>query len=236
MIWTAVGAIATTIAVIVALFANYWANRNNKKNRDLQISLLRQQRAQKKLDELVQNVMQLSKSMRPLDILYYSSKLIEDKFTIEDCRFLEQLAVDDECGTANIYIPIAILENYDSAKPVLDGLHELRQNYGLWSRSVSTLFKHKSLYRGFMVPSESERVVGQIVKDMLCKCIEYDAEGQVMADAISGSGNMFEKAIVVMNMFERVMAKCIQQQKNMLEKELLNFVRIEQKRIDRIAE
>lgn len=236
MNWTAIGAIATALAVIAALFANYKTNKNNEKNRKLQIALLRQQRAQKKLDELVQNVMQLSKSMRPFDILYYSSKLIEDKFTVEDSRFLEQLAIDDECGTANISIQIEILENYNSAKPVLDRLHELRQNYGLWSRSVSTLFKYRSLYRGFMVPSETERIVGQIVKDMLCKCMEYDAEGCAMADAISGSGNMFEKAIVVMNMFEMVMAKCIQQQKDLLEKEMLNFVRIEQKRIDGIAE
>ncbi len=235
MDWTAIGAIATAVAVIIALLANYKTNKNNEKNRKLQIALLRQQRDQKKLDEMAQNVMQLSKSMRPLDILHYSSKLIDDKFTVEDCRFLEQLAVDDECRTANIFIQIAILENYDSAKPVLDRLQELRQNYGLWSRSVSTLFKHKSFYKGFMPPAESERIVGQIVKEMLCKCMEYDAEGRAMADAISGSGNMFEKAILVMNMFEVVMAKCIQQQKDLLEKELLNFVKIEQKRIDDIV-
>lgn len=37
MIWTAVGAIATAVVVIVALYVNYRANRNNEKNRKLQI-------------------------------------------------------------------------------------------------------------------------------------------------------------------------------------------------------
>lgn len=148
MIWTAVGAIATTVAVIVALVANYRTNRNNEKNRGLQIALLRQKREQQKLDELVQNVILLSKMLQPLDILHYSSKFVEEKFTQEDCSYLESLAVNDESMMTKMYILETIWKG-DSVRSVLTRLHELRKNYGLWSRSVTVMFQYKMEYKGF---------------------------------------------------------------------------------------
>ncbi len=236
MIWKAVGAIATTIAVIVALIANYRTNRNNEKNRELQVALLRQKREQQKLDELVQNVILLNKMLRPLDILHYSSKFVEEEFTQEDCSYLETLAVDDESMMTKMYILKTIWKG-DSVHSVLTRLHELRKNYGLWSRSITVLFQYKMAYKGFGSWCFGEKeVMIQIVREMLDKCVACNPEHSSFAESMLKDGsNPYEKARLILKVLGPEMAKCVQRQKNMLEKELQEFVRIEQKRIDDIV-
>lgn len=235
MIWTAVGAIATAVAVIVALFANYRTNKNNEENRKLQVALLRQQRAQKKLDEMVQNVISLNKMMRPLDVLHYSSRFVEEKFTQEDRSYLESLAVDDESMMTKISVREAVWTD-DSVRAVLTCLHELRKNYGLWSRSVMMLFQYKRDYKGFGAWYFGEDVP-KVVKEMLDKCVACDPEYNNFAKSVlEAECDFYEKAKSVLKVFGPEMAKRIQHQKNKLEKELREFVRVEQKRIDDMVE
>lgn len=236
MIWTAVGAIATAIAVIVALIANYRTNKNSEKNRELQIALLQQQREQQKLDELVQNLILLNKMMRPLDILHYSSRFVEEKFTQEDCSYLEALAVDDESMMTKIYVLEAVWTG-DSVRSVLTCLHELRENYGLWSRSVTVLFQHKMEYKGFGPWYFGEKtVMAQVIREMLDKCIACNPAHSDFVERMERDGNnSYEKARLVLEVLGPEMAKRIQYQKNILEKELRKFVCLEQKRIDAIV-
>ena len=233
MIWTAVGTIATAVAVIVALIANYWTNKNSEKNRELQIALLQQQREQQKLDELVQNVILLNKMMRPLDILHYSSKFVEEKFTQEDRSYLETLAVDDESMMTKIYVLEAVWKGA-SVRSVLTCLHELRENYGLWSRSVTVLFQHKMEYKGLGPWYFGEKtVMAQVIREMLDKCVACNPAHSDFVERIERDGNnSYEKARLVLEVLGPELAKCVKKQKNKLEKVLQEFVRIEQKRID----
>lgn len=235
MIWTAVGAIATAVAVIVALIANYRTNKNNEENRKLQIALLRQQRAQKKLDEMVQNVIQLNKMMSPRDIQRYSSRFVEEKFTQEDCSYLEALAVDDESMMTKIRVLDAVWKGA-SLSSVLTCLRELREDYGLWSRSVTTTFQYKKDYKGFGARYFGEDVVPRIVREMLDKYVARDpANSDFAKRVLADESNFYEKAKSVLKEFGPAMAKCIQCQKNKLEKALQEVVCMEQKRIDDIV-
>lgn len=236
--WTAIGAGATALAVITALFANYRTNRNNEKNRKLQIALLRQQRAQKKLDEMVQNVMQLSKSMDSLEILHYSLKFTNNTFTVEDKFFLEHLAAEGSDSATKLTIQMVMLNNQNSAQPMLDCFWEIWSDYGLWSSSISTLYNGMNVPKRTNHEPEVLRIIeDKIVKDMMDKTVKINVRYKSIFDKLlKNEKDSMARARVVLSVFGPEIAGLIQRKKDVLNKKVIDFIRVEQKRIDAIVE
>lgn len=229
MNWPAVGAIATAVAVMVALYVNYRTNR-------LQILLLRQQRAQEKLDEMVQNVMQLRKNMNTFDIMYYSSKFKDDTFTVEDRRVLEHLTEEYSAKAADLTLQMEMLKNHESAKPMLDYFWEIWEDYGLWSISISTLFQYMSASQEVRQESNVVALTEKIVHDMKTKLVEIDRNYRaVLAEFLKDKDVPIVQAQAIMEMFGVEMTKLIQRKCAVLSNKVIEFVRIEQERIDAMA-
>ena len=237
MNWTAVGAIATAVAVIVALIANYLTNRNNAENRKLQVDLLRQQRAQKKLDEMVQNVMQLSKSMNALDIVYYSMKFKDDTFTVEDRRALEHLTVEGSCNAVNLIWQMEMLKNHDSAQPMLDCFWDVWGDYGCWSSYISALFRCMCVPKETQLEREEARSLTEmLIEDMVNKTLTMDANYKsVLDDLLKNKKELIARAQAVMGEFGMAIAGRIQQKSDVLYDKMKEFIRIEQERIEAIV-
>ena len=236
MIWTAVGAIATAIAVIVALIANYRTNKNNEKNRKLQIALLRQQRAQKKLDEMVQNVMRLSKSMNSLDMLNYTSKFTNNTFLVEDMHNLEHLAADGADWAANLTLQMEMLKNRDNALPMLECFKSVWEDFGLWSRCISTLFQCK--YQATASDQEElKSLYSEILGEMKNRLMKVNVGYSALVDGFQKiKEEPFAIAQEVVEMFGAEMAREIQLKKKALQEKVVEFIRVEQKRIDDMVE
>ena len=71
--WTAISAITSFLMTVAAFATIYSSVRQNKKSRELQIKLLRQQQAQQKLDDMIANIMTICHNMNPFHIFEYSS-------------------------------------------------------------------------------------------------------------------------------------------------------------------
>ena len=75
--WTAIGSVATTIALIIAFKSINASNKQNRENPKLQILLIRKEQEQKRLDEMVNNILEIIHSIKPIDVLDFSSKWID---------------------------------------------------------------------------------------------------------------------------------------------------------------
>ena len=117
--WTAISAITSFLMTVAAFATIYSSVRQNKKSRELQIKLLRQQQAQQKLDDMIANIMTICQNMNPFHVFEYSSKLVNNKFTEEDRQILETLTIDNYYNKTNLTIQTNRLGNYESAKPGL---------------------------------------------------------------------------------------------------------------------
>ena len=237
MNWTAIGAIATALAVIAALLGNYRTNRNNEKNRKLQIALLRQQRDQRKLDEMVQNVMQLSRSLNSFEMMHYSSKFKDGVFSEGDRRVLEQMTVENAARATNLSLQMEMLKNYESAKPMLDYFWEIWKDYGLWSISISTLFQCMSTSQETQQEEDITVLTEKIVSNMRAKLLEIDAHYSVVLEGLlKNKDNPMSQAQAIMELFGIEMARIIQRKCEILSNKVIEFIRVEQKRIDDMVE
>ena len=224
MNWTAVGAIATAVAVIVALYVNCRTNR-------LQILLLRQQRAQKKLDEMVQNVMRLSQIMNPIEMSNFSSKFAEGNFTEGDMRTLEHIATEGSGLATNSTVQMVMLKNQDSARPMLDHFWNMWNDYNLWSRSISLLFQCEKTYPDVGQWDDSA-VFEEIINDMVQWIVQTDSNSQRAIGDLLKEGNLRHKARTLLRLLGVGMAKDLLQRKKTLYEKVIEFVCVEQQRID----
>ncbi|MCM1531724.1 MAG: hypothetical protein NC048_04195 [Bacteroides sp.] len=126
---------------------------------------------------------------------------------------------------------MAVLNNHDSAKMVLDSLLDLRRDYGLWSRSVSCL----SQYGYFKSSVEIENMILSITNEMISKCKGMGCDDSDIAAILSGRKKPIDCALSIMILFETKMAKNIQCKKDVVEKNLISFFSQEQNRIDAIV-
>lgn len=234
--WTALGAATSLLMAIAAFITIRSSVKQNDKSRRLQIQLIRQQQAQQKLDDMVGNILQINYNMNPFHILHYSSKLTSRRFTEEDRQALEKLAVDDYLNNTNLLLQYTRLGNYQSAKPLLDCLNHIRNDYGLWSRTVS--FLSKLFDESVTIEPPIEQRIIQITEDMSKRCLEIAPQYETAISEIRGMyiANI-TKALNVLTIFQTEMARHIQkQQKLNLDQELVRFVKSEQQRIDKMVE
>ena len=231
--WTAISAITSFLMTVAAFATIYSSVRQNKKSRELQIKLLRQQQAQQKLDDMVANIMNICHNMNPFHIFEFSSKLVNNNFTKEDRQILERLTIDNYYNKTNLTIQTNRLGNYESAKPLLNRLQQIDQDYGLWSSTVSTLFQmihSKELSNPFV-----EMAINQMISNMADRCLQIAPQYQQTISEITNQGStVVEKAKKVLNIFQTEITRHIQQQQMALNKELTEFVKHEQERIDKL--
>ena len=105
--WNAISAIATTLALIVAYWSIHVSNKQAKKSNEFQLKLLKKENEQKGLDEFIHKVIEIYDAVNPLDILNYSSKFMNDKFTDQDRIAIEENANNDQinCVRLNVSFP-----------------------------------------------------------------------------------------------------------------------------------
>ena len=127
--WTAIGSITTFLAFIFTWISLHTTNKQYKKSRELQISMLKQEYAQKRLDDFLDKILEMVFDINPLNIINYSEKLRNGVFTDEDKKTLEDLARKDELNYTQLGILYATLDKFSTAKPI-DSLHKVREYYG----------------------------------------------------------------------------------------------------------
>ena len=93
--WTAIGSIATVIAMIIAYRTIYISVKQNKDNQKFQTLLVQREIEQKRLDELVDNIMIINDSIQPIVVADYSVKLTKGIFTEDDRHFIDEMAAND---------------------------------------------------------------------------------------------------------------------------------------------
>ena len=233
--WTAISAITSFLMTVAAFATIYSSVRQNKKSRELQIKLLRQQQAQQKLDDMIANIMTICQNMNPFHIFEYSSKLVNNKFTEEDRQILETLTIDNYYNKTNLTIQTNRLGNYESAKPLLNRLQQIDQDYGLWSSTVSAL--SQMIHSPELSNPFIGMAINQMISDMANRCLKIAPQYQQAISEISNQNStIVEKAKQMLNIFQPEIARHIQQQQMELNKELTEFVKFEQERIDKLIE
>lgn len=228
--WTAIGSIVTFVAMLIAYWAIYVSDKQNKRNRQLQFLLMQREIEQKRLDELVENLMKMNDSMQPIVVADYSMKLIKGIFSEDDRHFIDQLAAQDRSDNNRLDIQLVKYDNNQSVKSVLMVLSQMRQKYGEWVRDISIL----NLYNTNRVifPSELTDIISTMVK--LSREISPESEEGIQK-ILSLKTNDLDRAINLMNIFCHVISNYLIAKKNIFEKELCAFVQKEQKRIDNMA-
>ena len=233
--WTAISAITSFLMTIAAFATIYSSVRQGEKDRDLQIKLLRQQQARQQLDDMAANIMAICRNMNPFHILEYSFKLVNNNFTEEDRYLLEKLTVDNYHNQTNLTIQTDRLGNYQSAKSLLKRLKQIHQDYGLWSSTVTTL--SKMLGSAELSNPLIEKAIHQMTTEMASRCQKIAPHYQQTIATIIGQEDIaIEKAKKILTIFQTEMARHIQQQQMELNRELTEFVKYEQGRIDKLIE
>lgn len=233
--WTAIGSIATTIALIFAFKSINASNKQNKENRKLQISLIRKEQEQKRLDEMVNNILEIIHSIKPIDVLDFSSKWIDGAFTTEDKRKLDHMAEQDQLNYTRLNIQLIKLKNYPTAKPLLARLNTIREIYGSWAKCINPL--HVFIESGNKLRAEErEAIIANIVYQMVNTCKKNPEYTPIISDICKKKNKIEDIARDVMNIFETEISKQIQAHKLAFEKELYEFIKKEQERIDSIID
>lgn len=233
--WTAIGTIATSIMVVATFVTIYISIKQDKMSRGFQTLLITQQQAQQKLDDMVNNVLNINNNINPFHILHYSNKLTAKTFTEDDRQALEKLAVDDSLNNTNLTLQMIRLNNYSSAKSLLDCLHQIRADYGLWQRTVTSLYQYVCFSKESKQQIDIiEQTVIIMTTEMINKCIEISPELKSVIPELQLGPKPIDKALTVLQIFEAEIAKYILTKKDKLETELIQFVKSEQQRIDNI--
>ena len=233
--WTAIGTIATSIMVVATFVTIYISIKQDKMSRGFQTLLIKQQQAQQKLDDMVNNVLNINNNINPFHILHYSNKLTAKTFTEDDRQALEKLAVDDSLNNTNLTLQMIRLNNYSSAKSLLDCLHQIRADYGLWQRTVTSLYQYVCFSKESKQQIDIiEQTVIIMTTEMINKCIEISPELKSVIPELQLGPKPIDIALTVLQIFEAEIAKYILTKKDKLETELIQFVKSEQQRIDNI--
>ena len=127
--WTAIGSIATVIAMIIAYRTIYISVKQNKDNQKFQTLLVQREIEQKRLDELVDNIMIINDSIQPIVVADYSVKLTKGIFTEDDRHFIDEMAANDISNNNRLSVQLIKYDRNESAKKVLMILSNMRQKY-----------------------------------------------------------------------------------------------------------
>lgn len=228
--WTAIGSIVTFVAMIIAYWTIHISDKQNKSNQRLQLLLVQRDIEQKRLDELVENIMIINDSMQPIVVTDYSVKLINGIFTEDDRHFIDEMAANDLANNNRLSVQLIKYDRKESAKKVLMTLSNMRRKYGEWIRNLSILNLYKSSF--VISPQDLNRMILTMVQISKEIAPEYEKN---IDNVIKTKDNDLNKAINLMNIFCYVISTYLNEQKKIFEEELYAFVKEEQKRIDNIV-
>lgn len=228
--WTAIGSIVTFVAMIIAYWTIHISDKQNKSNQRLQLLLVQRDIEQKRLDELVENIMIINDSMQPIIVADYSVKLTKGIFTEDDRHFIDEMAANDLANNNRLSVQLIKYDRKESAKKVLMTLSNMRRKYGEWIRDLSILNLYKNSY--VISPQDLNRMILTMVQISKEIAPEYKKD---IDNLIKTKDNDLNKAINLMNIFCYVISTYLNEQKKIFEEELYAFVKEEQKRIDNIG-
>ena len=228
--WTAIGSIVTFVAMIIAYWTIHISDKQNKSNQRLQLLLVQRDIEQKRLDELVENIMIINDSMQPIIVADYSVKLTKGIFTEDDRHFIDEMAANDLANNNRLSVQLIKYDRKESAKKVLMTLSNMRRKYGEWIRDLSILNLYKNSY--VISPQDLNRMILTMVQISKETAPEYKKD---IDNVIKTKDNDLNKAINLMNIFCYVISTYLNEQKKIFEEELYAFVKEEQKRIDNIV-
>lgn len=227
--WTAIGSIATVIAMIIAYRTIYISVKQNKDNQKFQTLLVQREIEQKRLDELVENIMIINDSIQPIIVNDYSVKLTNGIFTEDDRHFIDGMAAKDCSDSNRLRIQLMKYDKEEAVKDVLIALRNLRFKYGEWVRILSNLYTFKT-NRLYLKP-ELEKMISTMKKTI----VEINPKMEENTNQIlSLKIGDLDKAINLMSTYSYMINKYILDNQKVFEKELLTFVKKEQSRIDNI--
>ena len=234
--WTAIGSIATTIALFVAYYSVIKANKESENNRKLQILLLRQEKEQKQLDEMIENIINIAFALKPIDVLNYSSKFLNNSFSDKDRLEIESIQNIDRQNTVRLNVQIKKISNYDAAKPFLFHLGNLKKDFSLWAKSINLLYLsiYKQEYASSNITSE---MINKIITEMENRCCEIEPRYlDIINDIKNKEKNEISRCANILTIFESELSCQLINHINSFEKEFYQFVDKEQKRINKIVE
>lgn len=220
--WTAIGSIVTFVAMIIAYWTIHVSDKQNKSNQQLQLLLVQRKIEQKRLDELVENIMIINDSMLPIVVADYSVKLTKGIFTEDDRHFIDEMAANDVSNNNRLSIQLVKYNRDESAKKVLMLLSNMRQKYGEWVRDISLLNLYKT--SNVISPQDLSRMILTMAK--LSKEIFPEYE-KTIDDVIKTKDNDLDKAISLMNIFCYVISTYLNEQKKIFEEKSCAFIKEE---------
>ena len=146
------------------------------------------------------------------------------------------MADQDQLNNIRLRIQLIKLKNYPVANPLLVYLNKTRETYGLWVKCINLL--HMFLESEDKLTAEEREVnIANIVTQMEEECKKIDPNYKLIIEGIHKQRtNIVDIAKDVMNIFESEISRQVQGHKLAFEKELYDFVKKEQERIDRIIE
>lgn len=233
--WTAIGSIVTFVALIATFIALFFSNKQEKKNRRLQVLLLSQEQQQKRLDELVNSILDIISDIDLFNLSNYSKKIKDNNISVEDRYQIDNLSNKSENNYNKLQLQYIKLRNYDSAQQILHHLNTIRVDYGVWAKSVAMILVY--LQEQAEVQKESLDMIKSAYNGMLAKCVEIDPQSLSLLNArknpfIESLIEDYKNALIV---FSYVLTQKLIKEKEIFMNELRLFVKSEQERIDNIV-
>lgn len=229
--WNAISAIATTLAFIIAFWSIRISNTQDKKNREFQLKLMQKESEQRNLDEFIKKVIEIYNGTNPLDILNYSSKFINNQFSEQDKDAIEQNANDDQINCIRLNVLIILMDKVESAKPLIKELGDVRETYGVWARNINLI---NMSFEDFDKPEHKDFII-KAINGMSNVCVQYNPKYESYIKSIINSRkNLKEQCLNILECFETEVSMQLQQIRKDFEKQLYEYVKTEQIRINAI--
>ena len=233
--WTAIGAIVTFVALIATFFALYFSNRQEAKNRQHQMLLLRQEQQQKRLDEMVENILEMLSDIDLLKMNNLSQKIKGNNICIEDKYQIDDISNKTEQNYRKLQLQVIKLNEYESARAMLNHLMRIRADYHKWAKGAALILAY--LKDSKDVQEANVDLVERTRKEMLAKCIEMIPNSSAILEKKENPffDNFIADYINTLNYFSSLLTyKLLEEIKGFME-ELKAFVKKEQIRIDNIV-
>ena len=196
--WNAISAMATTLAFVVAFFSIWHTNKKEKENRNFQLLIGKKEEEFKNLDEFCSKILKIYSAINPIDILNYSEKFIENRFTETDKNIVEQNAANDEINCVKLNI-LLLKTNNETANDLIKKLGNIREIYGHWARRINLIYKSIDKLD---VPEFREQTKN-IVTQMADICCGYNPKYIPYIQNIYGQiSDLKEQSIRILECFE----------------------------------
>lgn len=235
--WTAIGSIGTLVALVFAYRSIHETNIENKKNRDLQIRLLKRSYEQTKLDRLVDLVLEINKSIKPIDLINTSTLVVNKTISMEKQHQLEDLASLINNLNTRIKLELTQYSN-DKALSLLNKVFDLQDSFTLVSSNMNLLSKLFNERENF--DSNNPLIcdmLAKMVDRMVQKILQLDqTQRESVTMILKQNHRTMDQACSLFNIFGPIVAMKMQSQEKEIEELLTSFVNEEQVRIDRIVE